>query len=236
MEQQYYFTSTSFGTEDDFRKIRAKHIFKTVELLLLQFLFTFGLIIITAFNQLARQIMYQNASNIFIVGTIGGFASIIYMSVVEKNTKLQLALFTLFQTMIICVATMMCEQNTILMAIFMTIGIICGLGTYALTTANNHTGWIMTLSPCLATLLVMNIVNILMGSAISRMFELVFATLVFFGYIVFDVQYFLSKHSNVMLYNKNNDLHIRAALNIYLDGLNIFMQLLKFFHKKKKSD
>ena len=153
----------------------------------------------------------------------------------KKKTELQLAIFTLFETMLICVIATIYERESVLMAMLAMIGIVCGLGTYALTTRTNHTGLMGPLLSGLTCLLMMGLFNIFLGSMIVRLYELVFGTLIFFGYIVFDVQYYLSSHSKLNLYNRD-DLHIEAALNIYLDGVNIFIRLLELFGSKKKKN
>jgi len=230
-----YFTSENFGTDEDMRKTRAIHIFKTVQLLLLQFLFTFSLTIIVAFNQSAYLFTVRNALELISIGGLGGLFTVIYISTAEKKTETQLAIFTVFETMLVCAASSMYGTETVMMAMLAMIGIMCGLGMYAFTTSTNHTGLMSLLFSGLSGLLMMSIINIFLGSQIVRMFELYCGTLLFFGYIVFDVQYYLTEHSPALM-NHRDDFHVEAALNIYLDGINIFIRLLEIIGSNDKSN
>lgn len=230
-----YFDSENFGNDSDMRKVRAVHVFKTVQLLLLQFLFTFGLTTIIAFNQSAYLYTVKHALELVSIGGLGGVLTVIYIGTATKKTEVQLAIFTVFETMLVCAASSMYGLETVMMAMLAMIGIMCGLGTYALTTSTDHTGLSSLFFSGLSGLLMMSIVNIFLGSQIVRMFELYCGTLLFFGYIVFDVQYYLSEHSPALM-SHSDDFHIEAALNIYLDGINIFVRLLEIIGSNNKSD
>lgn len=220
-----YFDTVTLSTDEDMRKARAIHVLKTVQLLLLQFLFTFGLTTIMVFNQSAYLFTVKHALELVSVGGLGGLLTVIYIGMSTKKTETQLAVFTVFETMLVCAASSMYGLETVMMAMLAMIGIMCGLGSYALTTSTNYTGLASLLFSGLSGLLMMAIVNIFLGSQIVRMFELCCGTLLFFGYIIFDVQYYLSEHSTALMSHRD-DFHIEAALNIYLDGLNIFIRLL----------
>jgi FtsH-binding integral membrane protein len=55
---------------------------------------------------------------------------------------------------------------------------------------------------------------------------------VFFGYIIFDVQHFLSEKTKIST-NTKEDLHIEAAINIYLDVINIFLRVMEIIARLK---
>lgn len=227
------FNFHDFGSVHEFRSVHAQHVFNTMRLLFLQFLFTFGSVSFVAFNDAAYLYTVNNAASLISMGGLGGLFTVIYMCFMSKRkTELQLAIFTVFETMLICAATTMYGRETVLMAMLAMIGIVAGLGTYAITTSNDHTGLIGPLFSGLTCILMMGFVNFFLRSEIVRMFELFVGTLLFFGYVVFDVQYYLSRCTKHM-YNRE-DLHIEAALNIYLDAVNIFVRLLEIFGSKDK--
>jgi FtsH-binding integral membrane protein len=229
-----YYNSETFKTDQEKRIEYAIHVVKTVQLLLFQFLFTFGISTIVAFSQLAYIFTHLYYVELVSIGGLGGLITIIYICMSSKKTEQQLIIFTIFETMVICAASSMYGQNVVLMSILSMIGIMCGLGTYALTTSTNHTGLQSILFSSLSCLLMMSFVNIFLGSQIVRIFELYVGTLIFFAYIVFDVQYYLSEH--YMTRHNRDDLHVEAALNIYLDGLNIFVRFLEIFSSSESND
>ena len=230
-----YFSRNNFDTIHNFRIKHATHVMNTLQTLFFQFLFTFGMVTIVSFNEAAYITTLTNAMRLVSFGGIGGLLTIFYMSACERKTYPQLAVFTFFETMVVCAASVMYGQDVVMMALLATFGIVTGLGIYAMTTRTNYTGYMGFLFSCLSCLLLMSLLNIFLGSQIVRIFELYVGTLLFFGYIVFDVQYYLTEHANKRLLNED-DLHIEAALNIYLDVINIFLRLMEIISSNKDNN
>lgn len=230
-----YFSSDNFDTKHNLRIKHATHVMNTLQTLFFQFLFTFGMVTVVSFNKTLYLATLTNATRLVFIGGICGLLTIFYMSACKRNTYLQLAVFTFFETMVVCAASVMYGQDVVVMALLATFGIVSGLGIYAMTTRTNYTGYMGFLFSCLSCLLLMSLLNILLGSQIVRIFELYAGTLLFFGYIVFDVQYYLTEHANKRLLN-DEDLHIEAALNIYLDVINIFLRLMEIISSNKDNN
>lgn len=230
-----YFSSKSFDMNQEVSPIYAAHLVKTLQILFFQFLFTFGSLCLVAFNETVRKFVMSELLNLILIGGFGGLFTIVYMNwMADKKTITQLVIFTIFESIIVCTVPCMYDLEIILTAMVGMIGIVCGLGMYAMTTSNDHTGLGGILFSALSCLLIMSLTNILLGSQIVRIFELYAGILVFFGYVVYDVQYFLSEKCVKMVCTRD-DLHIDAAINIYLDGMSIFLRLLEIIRHNSKS-
>jgi FtsH-binding integral membrane protein len=211
---------------------KSRMIEKTVRLLFFQFLFTFGCVLFTLIP-IVHAIIIRNIALLLTIGSIGSFLYILYISSATEKTEQQVAVFTMFETMVICAASSMYGYDVVIMATLITIGITCALGIYALTATTDHTGWYGILYSSLTCLLAFGIMNLFFGIEFIRLIELYLGTLVFFGYIIFDVQYYLS---DKMFNDIRADLHISAAINIYLDVINIFIRMLEIVSRNQTKD
>jgi len=230
-----FFSSKSFDMDQGVSQVYATHLVKTLQILFFQFLFTFGSVCLVAFNETVRTFVMNALLQMITIGGLGGLFTILYMQfIADRKTLTQLAIFTIFESIIVCTVPCMYGQEVVLMAMLGMIGIVCGLGMYAMTTSNDHTGLGGILLSGLTCLLMMSIFNMFLGSEIVRIFELYVGILVFFAYVVYDVQYFLSERCTKLALVRE-DLHIDAAINIYLDAISIFMRLLEIIDRNKKS-
>ena len=211
-----------------------KYVTKVVQTLFFQFLFTFSCVMIVAFNTYARMFCAFNAIPILALSCIGGLVTVLYMFVAPVKTNLQLSVFTVFETMLVCVGSCIYSTEVILTSVIVTMCMTFGLGMYALTTDQNHMNIKSFLSCALSFLLIVSLWNLFLGSSLLFAVGTYFGTLLFFGYIVYDVQYFLKEKLISFGANGNanakaipEDLHIDAALNIYLDVINVFIRMLE---------
>lgn len=159
----------------------------------------------------------------------------LYITLSARKTETQFAIFTVLETMVVCAASAMYGTDVVVMAMLSTFGICAGLGVYAMTTSNNHLSLFPILSSGLTCLVFMVIVNIFIGAEILHTVELYMGTVIFLGYIIFDVQYFLRYRAKEVAYDQS-DLHIMAAIIIYMDVINIFVRLLEIYARLQKKD
>jgi FtsH-binding integral membrane protein len=206
-----------------------EHIVRTIQTLFCQLVFTFMCISMVGISKTFRMFVINHVKEMITVGILGTFTTLIWIRVSNYKSRAQLALFTIFETMIICVICTLYNHNVILTAMLGTFGIISSLIVYAITTRNNHTMYSGFLCSSLVSLLITSIFNIFLKSSILEMLILYIGTLIFFGYIVCDVQYFFSKkaYDYVQTEGDAENVHIEAALSIYLDIINIFIRILK---------
>jgi len=110
-------------------------------------------------------------------------------------------------------------SGAIVNALLGTTMITGGLTWYATTTKRNYLGMGTILFWILVALIVMMIANIFIGSSIFAIVISAIAVILFSFYIIFDTQSVI--HGLVE--------PIDAAMNIYLDVLNLFVHLLHLF-------
>ena len=223
-------------------KINQDHVLNnyislTVKTLMYQFAFTFGCVLLMVLSESINESFRSNASFLVTIGSTCALGTCIIMTFSNQMNEICLGVFTFYETMTICGFVSMFEKNIVCVALLLTIGICSALGTYALTTKYNHTKLMGPLFAGLSCLLIISFTNLFLGLEWLHIFELYAGILLFFGYIVFDIQYFLRK--NILEKRCIHDnLHIVAAMNIYLDVINIFIRILIILtkNKRKKKD
>jgi hypothetical protein len=214
---------------------RDDYVRKTMNTLLCQFGFTFGCVLATIMSQDIFLFVQLYMLELLISGIVGSLASVLYIVFSDTKTEFQLGLFTFFETMVVVTGSALYDPHIVLMTLFVTVGLVGGLGAYALTTKNNHLNLGNALSIGLSTLIFMGLLNYFFRTSFTDTLQLYAGTLIFLGYIVYDVQLFFSEHTDLKSYEKG-DLHIIASLNIYLDVINVFIRLLEIMDRIKGKD
>ena len=81
----------------------------------------------------------------------------------------------------------------------------------------------------LIAIIIASIINMFVGSSSLEFAITIIGLLVFVGYVAYDIN--MLKKSNV--YEKNENLPIYWALQLYLDFINLFIRLLRLLGKQK---
>ena len=186
--------------------------------------FTFCFVLLAAISPSFEEKVLTYVEPLLLLGSCGSLASVLALVCSSKKTHTHVAIFTVFETMAIVALSMLYSSQVVLMATVVTGGVSAGLWVYALTTDNDHTNIGGVLYSILTGLLFMGLLNMFFQSALMYRLELYMGTIVFMGYIIFDVQYFLKE--KVKEGAVSDALHIDAAMNIYLDIINLFVRIL----------
>jgi FtsH-binding integral membrane protein len=120
------------------------------------------------------------------------------------------------------------DAQTVLMAAFMTAGIVVGLTLYAITTKTDFTFCGGSIFIIAAAMIMFSILSIIFGAT----FNLVYCTLgvILFGfYLVFDTQLIVGGKRNATISKED---YILAAMMLYLDIINIFLYILRILSNK----
>jgi FtsH-binding integral membrane protein len=225
---------TSFDTNNDFCLAKKEYIAKTFQTLFFQFLFTFGSVFLVAFNDTAHNFMLSNAEKMLVIGGLGGIITILYISFSNPKVELQLAVFTVFETMVVCVGAVLYSWDVVMLALLATFSISSFLGFYALSTKTDYTQFGNALFSALMSLLMISLAGLFLGIEMIHTVSIYFGTLVFFGYIIYDVQHYFSNDAKLLNeHGIKQDLHIEAAINIYLDVINVFIRMLEIIDRLK---
>ncbi|CAK1544879.1 unnamed protein product [Leptosia nina] len=234
--QQVMYVDPSLGedggnTQFDFTEqtIRKAFIRKVYAILMCQLLVTMGFIALFVFHEPTIQFVRQN-TYLFWVALAVVFVSMIAMACcdnVRRTTPMNfifLFIFTLAQSFLLGVATSSFEINEVFMAVGITAAVCLGLTLFAFQTKWDFTligGGLVAAS---MVLLMFGLIAIFIPS--NNIVRLVYASLgvlLFSLYLVYDTQLMMGgKHK----YSISPEEYIFAALNLYLDIINIFLLIL----------
>jgi len=219
-----YYTSQTFGTNEELREAATNHIIKTINTLACQFLFTFGCILLTAYVPAIHNFVLEYFLHFVGIGIAGSLITILIIAFTVTKTIEQLAAFTFFETLSLCAVSLMYGETTIVLGLLATIGISVGLACYAISTTRNHTNMGAVLFMALSSLCCFGFLNLFLRSPIFHVVGMYFGIMLFSMYIVYDVQMYLTEKCKEAAFI-NDDLYIDAALNIYLDVINLLIRL-----------
>jgi hypothetical protein len=203
-----------------------KYFVKTIKLVAIQFIFMLCAVLLTTSSNIIISHLIEFASLYVIGGFIGGLAIIIYMALTRQMNEMNLTLFTLCQSYILC-SWVALNLNEILYATIITfVGIIIGLIIFAITISNRYNVCVSAIYSNIVIIFSMSVLNILMYSPISRVYELYCGAIVVFHCIILSVHMFLTNH--VEMFILQSDLHVIAAINIYTDIPYAFIQIISY--------
>lgn len=229
-----YTDSREFYHYEDLHNIREKYISKTVALIALQCLFTFlSLFIIGIFEGIQKYIL-SHYNMVIIIGLAGTILTLYYINNAKKKTIEQLQILTMFEIIILATTTVFFNLDMLLFVITFTLCLCVGLCLYAFASRisySNNLGRI--LSTLLSMLLILILCNHVFRLTLLHTMSIYLTLLVFSGYIIHNVKkyFFDFNMSDLYMYD---DLHIEAAINIYLNILWIFSSLLNIIHNRYK--
>lgn len=138
--------------------------------------------------------------------------------------------FTVCESVIVGFISAMYTTESVVMAAMMTAGIFFGLTAYAVTTKTDFTGMGGYLMAVLLGMCVTSVVLMFFHSAFMQTLQAGVGAILFSIYIVYDTQLICGgKHKQSF----GVDDYVFAALNIYLDIINLFLYLLQLFGDRK---
>lgn len=179
-----YYDSQSFGTDQELRLAKAKHVTRTIQTLFYQFLFTFGCVLVCTHIDVVHTIVRNNHQGLLISGALGSVGALINMKTSKYKPMELLPSFTFCATTVVCSWTVMHGRDAMMMAMLVSIGIAAGLGVYARITSNGRYKLIGPLLSGLSCLLTMGCINMFFNIPFLHTFELYGGTLMFLEYVV----------------------------------------------------
>jgi len=145
-----------------------------------------------------------------------------------------LAIFTVCQAAATSLFTMLYTTDSVLLALTVTAGVFLALTAYACMTKSDFTGFGVYLFGFLAVLMIFGLViwlwPLVTGNALPAAMRLVYsglAVLLFMFYIIYDTQLIVGGAH--MKHQFSVDDYVFAALNLYLDIINLFTYILQIF-------
>ncbi|EDW81683.1 uncharacterized protein Dwil_GK19213 [Drosophila willistoni] len=212
----------------DDESIRRGFIRKVYLILLGQLVATFGVVSLFVFNDDVKLYVQQNFW-IFWFALIIMLITMLALICCENLRRetptnfIFLSVYTMAQSFIMGVSACRYGPNEILLAVGITAILCLALTLFALQTKYDFTASGGILLCCLVILTIFGIVAIFANTKLSTLIYASFSALLFSAYLIYDTQLMMGgKHK----YSISPEEYIFAALNLYLDVVNIFMDIL----------
>jgi FtsH-binding integral membrane protein len=166
------------------------------------------LVLVVGLSWLARRIPYSLAALLFIVYAI--------------VTGLTLSIIVLVYT-----------ASSIAVVFLITAGIFAAMSLYGYFTKRDLTGLGMVLFMLLIGIILAGIVNIFLNNSMISFVTSVIGVIVFTGLTAYDVQRIRRIGESGYSGGDLNKLAITGALSLYLDYINLFLELLSLFGRRR---
>lgn len=141
-----------------------------------------------------------------------------------------LFIFTICESLLVASISSQYDPSTVMMAACITAAAVVGLTIYALTTKTDYTMCGGLLFALCLVLLVATILAIFIRNRWLQLVISVFGALLFCVYLIFDTQLLLDNHANSL----SIDDYIWAAMNLYIDIIQLFIYILRIVGEAKK--
>jgi FtsH-binding integral membrane protein len=161
-----------------------------------------------------------------LVVNITVFYALIYVRSVARKVPtnfLLLLVFTLTEAYMVSAITSQYDPSSVFIAAILTAGIVVSLSVYACTTKTDFTVCGGLLFTAVMTLFIAGIFSFFFRNRILQIIISSLSVLVFSVYLVYDTQLILGNHSLKL----QIDDYIFAAMNLYLDIIRIFIEILR---------
>jgi FtsH-binding integral membrane protein len=142
-----------------------------------------------------------------------------------------LLVFTVLESVLVGVICCAYQTQSVVLAFGVTMAIFLGLTAYAFTTKNDFTGMGGYLFAGLLGLFICGLIFCLFPSEHAMVIQAGFGAILFSFYIVYDTQLIMG--GNHKKHQFAIDDYCWAALNIYLDIINLFIYILQLLGDKK---
>lgn len=210
------------------KTIRLGFIRKVFSILLVQLLITFAFICLFLYCEPVR-VYSQNNAWLWIVAFVMTFVCMIVLACCEHVRRtypsnfIFLGLFTICEGYLVGAISSAYEVDAVLIAVGVTAVVAFGLITFAMQTKYDFTACGGALLVMLLVLLCFGILAMIFRNNILNIVYSCLGALIFGLYLIFDVQMMLGGNHK---YSISPEEYVFAALNLYLDIINLFLYLL----------
>ncbi|KAH8237391.1 hypothetical protein KR038_010877 [Drosophila bunnanda] len=212
----------------DDQSIRRGFIRKVYLILMGQLLVTFGAVALFVFHQGTKDFAHRN---IWLFWVALGVMLVTMLSMaccesVRRQTPTNfifLGLFTAAQSFLMGVSATRYAPSEVLLAVGITAAVCLALTLFAWQTKYDFTMMGGVLIACMVVFLIFGIVAMFMKGKIITLVYASIGALLFSVYLVYDTQLMMGGEHK---YSISPEEYIFAALNLYLDIINIFMYIL----------
>lgn len=220
---------------NEFSSVKIRHGFirKVYLILSAQLLFTFGIALLTVFNQSVRYFVIKNSLLFLVLSIVLTFPIIITLACYPHLGKkyptnyFLLFLVTIGLTCLVLMATAVVKVEIFLYALGTTAGVTLALTLFSFQTKYDFTGWGVYLYMGFIILMIIGIIAMFIPGKVINLVYAGIGTLLVSIAIIVDTQLIVGgKHRK---YEYSIDDYIFAALTLYMDIVNLFLMLLTIF-------
>lgn len=211
-------------------KIREGFIYKVFGIVLYQILILFLLVFLGYTFKSIHDLLLT--SKIMLIITFFIFFTCLIAPIFHPNlyrtvptNYIILTLFSLSFGWWIAAFTILYTKTSVLFVLCLTTVTVASLTCYAMYTKKDYTGLGNFLFTALIVLIFATILEIFFPIPLLRLLLIYFSLMIFSIYLIYDVQLVIGDRKKKF----SEDDYILAAINIYLDIVNIFIELLKIF-------
>lgn len=210
-------------------KIRHGFIRKVYSIISLQMLVTAIVVACVVLIDSVKGFFYSNVWTLylFMVGTIVIMLVLACCESVARKHPINiilLGLFTVFESFLIGAISSTYKTDTLLIAVGITCAVVFALTIFAFQTKIDFTGCGVYLFVAALVLMLFGILAIFIRTKIMHIIYASLGAGIFAMYLVFDTQIMMGgKHK----YSISPEDYIMAALNLYVDIINLFLMILR---------
>uniref|UniRef100_A0AAR5PNN6 Uncharacterized protein n=1 Tax=Dendroctonus ponderosae TaxID=77166 RepID=A0AAR5PNN6_DENPD len=210
------------------QSIRRGFIRKVYSILMVQLAITMGFIALLCYEPKTKAFVH-NTPSLFIVALVVMIVAMITLACCGEVRRkapinyVMLFIFTIAEGFLLGVSASTYKQDAVLMAVGITTAVCLALTLFAFQTKYDFTMMGGVLLVAVIILLVFGIVAMFVHNKIVQLVYASLGALIFSIYLVYDTQLMMGgKHK----YSISPEEYVFAALNLYLDIVNIFMYIL----------
>ncbi|KAG5685119.1 hypothetical protein PVAND_014315 [Polypedilum vanderplanki] len=222
------YNASGMGFDD--KSIRAGFIRRVYSILSIQLLVTLGFVMLFVFHEPTKLFAHRNPQLMMIpmIGTLVLVCVIACFESARRNSPtniILLGLFTFFESTLVGFISSTYETKIVLMAIGLTTIIVIGLTLFAFQTKYDFTMCGGFLCICLLILTIGSLIGAFFFRGELGQFIIACAGAAIFSmYIVYDTQIMMGGEHK---YSISPEEYIFAALNLYMDIIQLFLYLLR---------
>lgn len=217
-----------FGFDD--KSIRAGFIRRVYSILSIQLLVTLGFVCLMVLHDDVRNFAHRN-SQLMIIPMVGTIVLVCIIACCENARRssptniILLSIFTLFESILVGFISSVYKPKIVLLAVGLTAAIVIGLTIFAFQTKYDFT----VCGGFLCIVLIIFTLGSLIGALFFRsdfgsFIIACFGAGIFAIYIVYDTQLMMGGDHK---YSISPEEYIFAALNLYMDIIQLFLYLLR---------
>jgi len=207
-------------------KIRHGFIRKVYSILSLQLLITVCLVLLVISIKELRNYFIQNTWLMYLL-VAGTFIIMLVLACFGRNYPINLILlliFTIMKSLLIGYISSIYDTHTILIALGITVSIVICITIFAFQTKIDFTGFGIYLFLLTLLFLVVSIFAIIFRNKIMQVVYAGLGAGLFSFYLIFDTQLMIGGNH---VDNISPEDYVLAALNLYVDIINLFLKILK---------